>query len=507
MSASNEVRFKIGADTSALSRGFAQAQSIAAAAGQQIHKKLGLGHAMKSMVLAVGIGIPEIADKLSRFFTGMTEDAEEAYRRIVAAGERATQAIARQISARQTAGQQIASLEALNRRESRSGGMQEQSTFQRILAQLPAVGGFAKNFQEHRGIFSAEEIMAARAEESAAAAERSAAIDELKLKEADLARSAHTAALDQELAAKRARGEKNVHDRAEWLKLENQKLDLADEADSKSTSDVRRTQLRLQIEELTTRQLEMTAKARASDRTNAESIQKIQRESAAIGETRGESILRLKREAHDLDRKSRDLTRSEDDRRALRVQAAEKLSAAAKAEYDWRVKTVSLADSLKMPGGGANTTAQGVRARRIASYREKSTQARAEGRYGTAAHYSELANELEDTFFSTDREGMKGAIGKERKGPALSEWDKKYGGQLADRQKRITATYRGQRTGIGSLDLTRRRTTAGKSPESAFSAAFSTTNKHLAEIEKHLKPQKTAKSSAASANDSGSSNK
>ena len=70
MAASSEVRFKIGADTSALSRAFVQAETIAAAAGQQIHKKLGMKDAFKSGVLALGLSIEKISDKIAAIFTG-----------------------------------------------------------------------------------------------------------------------------------------------------------------------------------------------------------------------------------------------------------------------------------------------------------------------------------------------------------------------------------------------------------------------------------------------------
>jgi hypothetical protein len=70
MAASSEVRFKIGADTSALSRAFVQAETIAAAAGQQIHKKLGMKDAFKSGVLALGLSIEKISEKIAAIFTG-----------------------------------------------------------------------------------------------------------------------------------------------------------------------------------------------------------------------------------------------------------------------------------------------------------------------------------------------------------------------------------------------------------------------------------------------------
>lgn len=70
MAASSEVRFKIGADTSALSRAFVQAETIAAAAGQQIHKKLGMKDAFKSSVIALGLSIEKISEKIAAIFTG-----------------------------------------------------------------------------------------------------------------------------------------------------------------------------------------------------------------------------------------------------------------------------------------------------------------------------------------------------------------------------------------------------------------------------------------------------
>lgn len=69
MAFSNEVRFKIGADTSALSKGFVAAQSIAATAGQQIQKKLGLKDAFKGLMQGIGIGsVQGITDLITRPF-------------------------------------------------------------------------------------------------------------------------------------------------------------------------------------------------------------------------------------------------------------------------------------------------------------------------------------------------------------------------------------------------------------------------------------------------------
>lgn len=59
MAASSEIRFKIGADTSALSKAFVGLQSVAATAGAQIQKKLGLKDAMKGIFQGIGIGSVE----------------------------------------------------------------------------------------------------------------------------------------------------------------------------------------------------------------------------------------------------------------------------------------------------------------------------------------------------------------------------------------------------------------------------------------------------------------
>lgn len=78
MSASSEIRFKIGADTSALSRGLVQAQTIAAAAGKSIRKKLGMQDAFKSTVLALGLSIEKISEKLAEMFTGGAQESWKA---------------------------------------------------------------------------------------------------------------------------------------------------------------------------------------------------------------------------------------------------------------------------------------------------------------------------------------------------------------------------------------------------------------------------------------------
>ncbi len=88
MPASSEIRYKIGADTGALSKGFAsaeskaasagraigksfsQANSVAAAAGSQLERKLGMGDAFKATFLTLGLSIESIANKVAEAFGG-----------------------------------------------------------------------------------------------------------------------------------------------------------------------------------------------------------------------------------------------------------------------------------------------------------------------------------------------------------------------------------------------------------------------------------------------------
>jgi hypothetical protein len=69
MAFSSEVRFKIGADTSALSKGFVAAQSMAATAGQQIQKKFTGKNLFQGLLQGIGIGsVDAVADLVVRPF-------------------------------------------------------------------------------------------------------------------------------------------------------------------------------------------------------------------------------------------------------------------------------------------------------------------------------------------------------------------------------------------------------------------------------------------------------
>lgn len=69
MAFSSEIRFKIGGDTSALSKSLVAAQSVAATAGKTLEKKLGLKDAVKGLFQGIGIGsVDAIADAVVRPF-------------------------------------------------------------------------------------------------------------------------------------------------------------------------------------------------------------------------------------------------------------------------------------------------------------------------------------------------------------------------------------------------------------------------------------------------------
>jgi hypothetical protein len=70
MAASSEIRYKISGDTSALSRAFVAAESVAASAGKQLRKKLGMEDTFKSAILTLGVSIEKIVEQLAEMATG-----------------------------------------------------------------------------------------------------------------------------------------------------------------------------------------------------------------------------------------------------------------------------------------------------------------------------------------------------------------------------------------------------------------------------------------------------
>lgn len=78
MSASSEIRFKIGADTSALSRGFVHAQSLAAQASSAIAKKFQFKDTLRGFATGIGIGsVEQIARTVVAPFESAKEKARE----------------------------------------------------------------------------------------------------------------------------------------------------------------------------------------------------------------------------------------------------------------------------------------------------------------------------------------------------------------------------------------------------------------------------------------------
>lgn len=108
MAASNEIRFKIGADTSALSAGFAKAASVAAAAGKQIEKKLGMQDAFKASAVALGLSVDKIANKLAEFVSG---GSKESWQAAADAAERTASILDQSANSRLSIERQIQSLQ------------------------------------------------------------------------------------------------------------------------------------------------------------------------------------------------------------------------------------------------------------------------------------------------------------------------------------------------------------------------------------------------------------
>lgn len=132
-------------------------------------------------------------------------------------------------------------------------------------------------------------------------------------------------------------------------------------------------------------------------------IRQIQEEAGAVGETVGEKILRMKRDAAFYDERSKDLDRTEKERDADHVHAVQLAASAAEAEYHWKNKSLTVDEAAKTLSGRHNTTALGVQARRIQSYGRQAEEARRTGRYALAEHFEGMArNETED-FQKTDR--------------------------------------------------------------------------------------------------------
>lgn len=108
MGASSEIRYKIGADTSAFSKGMVALGTIAEGAGKAIERKLGIKDAFKSSVIALGISIDGIAKKIAAVFSGGSIDA---WREGLDSAVQATDMILQKQLARLDTARQLAALE------------------------------------------------------------------------------------------------------------------------------------------------------------------------------------------------------------------------------------------------------------------------------------------------------------------------------------------------------------------------------------------------------------
>lgn len=217
-----EIIAKLGMDQSRFDKGLAsaernwlgftrkinsQARAAAEDIGKGFEKNFGARDMFRSFGAVIGLDASKIATSIARAITGLTEEAEQAYARIVAAGERTTNALRGQLEGRRTEAEQIAAIHAEDRRESRAGGMKEQSRAQRVLSRIPLIGPFVKEEQESRGVFSAEEIMAAKAEENAAGQERASRITALRSSARQKAHAEFTSQFNESIEEKPIRGQ------------------------------------------------------------------------------------------------------------------------------------------------------------------------------------------------------------------------------------------------------------------------------------------------------------
>jgi len=136
MAASSEIRYKIGADTGALTKGFAEAEtkaanagraigkrfseanSVASAAGSQLERKLGMGDAFKATFFTLGLSIESIANKVAEAFGG---GALNDWKRSVDAATESAKIIEDSTLKRLSAARQIETIEKKIASASRAG--------------------------------------------------------------------------------------------------------------------------------------------------------------------------------------------------------------------------------------------------------------------------------------------------------------------------------------------------------------------------------------------------
>lgn len=503
MSASSEIRFKIGGDTSSLSRAFVQAESVAAAAGKQLHKKFGLQDSLKAGIIALGLNIEKISEKIAEMFTG---GSQEAWKEGLDAAKDAARIIEESALKRMSISRQIAQLEkdiARNKEDEsfkpKSETIQLPGRFAPGTRQLPETfipGGTTTRNTESEAEASARANKAIRDR-----LEREAKIAELeerqKRTEEQIADARH------EMNAAGLEGQEKINS---LIEQSDEALHRLQEARKKGaeTSALELDFLRRQkvvreaiaamikdADEGARRRLE-EEKRIAEDRVRTaerlvetqDRIQQIEGETAALGETTSERIERLRKESYDLLVKASDLNRSEDDRARLRVDAAEKRADAAKTEYEYKNKTATIEDSLDN-GKGKNTTGQGILANRAARAAAAARKARAQGRFGEAVKQEGIARDATEQFQTNDRAGMAGAM-------AAPPSDPRFGG-IAARNSAIDQGLAARHQRLlqprgADVGAARKEDKGGKN-DSAEVRLLRESKAHLKNIEDSLKPK------------------
>lgn len=491
-----EIRFMIGASTAALKRGFVEAQSVAAAAGKSLEKKFGMKDAFKSTVLALGLSIEKIADKFAEMWTG---GSQESWKAGLKAAEESARIIEESTLARMSTLRQIAELERQIRRgagdENADPRAKSPQTWKDVARTITTLGLFS-GLKKNAGVTHETEAEAFERAQKATAERllREKKIDDLKEKRArDEARVA---------AARADLARVNMGDEQKALALQDEVIAAYDKVaeaimKGKDATDLHVAALGKQkaLEELLLdikKKQDDEDKKRAREyhdrleeiRKNQEEIADIEAEAAALGESTSEKIARLKNEAYEALKKSADATLTLQERDAQRVKSAEKLAQAAKVEYEWKNKPLSVSDATKTPAGRRNTTAQGLRAQRIEANTKKALAARQMGRYDEAARLDgEIRTDME-AFEKADRAGMAGGKQQASMGDSVaarpSAWDLKYGAQIAARNKALNRVYQpdqGSRFGSGF---------------EALAEEAKKSNDHLKRIDKNLTPTTAA---------------
>lgn len=428
--------------------------------GQAVGKKLGSKDAFKSFVGALALDVQSISNKIAETVTG---GAQASWQKAAETADRITSAINARYEARLDTAGKIANIEREIARDTKDIDASPRSkipwltALTPILSVIPGVRDAIAQMRNAGGMPGMEtdaEALERSQEAQARIAEKRLRMEALETQKIDEARAARNRRAEIEMSRKR--GGPTSDDRLD--EITRQRLDIIQEMEAKGTSQARQQQLQVDLDRLDLQYIREVNTELDKGRATRDAIREIERESAAIGETRAEHFARLQERIRDLLQKSADITRGEDERRQLRVRAAQAMAEAAKFEYDWKIKTASLDSSSKTESGRRSTTVQGTRARQAINFRAQADRARSQGRYDDAVRFGELADSYEQDFNQADRRGMLGAY---RRRPAL------------DPKAMQTRAARSERSAPPGTDL---------------GPGLTTANQHLKSIDESLKP-------------------